>query len=181
MTIHTQSQISKEVILILSPSKHARQGKLCRFASRGSLVAQLVKNLPAMQETWVRSLGWEDPWRRERLPTPVLWPGEFRGLYSHWVTKSQTRLSDLHFASMICWITFYAFASSQKSSPFYTLLIYLIWVIISLGAKEFGDFFFFFNKRRAWIFYSLSLFIFLLHQQSGWYKVRASRSHKLLI
>ena len=26
-----------------------------------SLVAQLVKNLPAMQKTWVRSLGWEDP------------------------------------------------------------------------------------------------------------------------
>ena len=25
------------------------------------LVAQLVKNLPAMRETWVRSLGWEDP------------------------------------------------------------------------------------------------------------------------
>ena len=29
--------------------------------SRASLVAQLEKNLPAMQETWVRSLGWEDP------------------------------------------------------------------------------------------------------------------------
>ena len=26
-----------------------------------SLVAQMVKNLPAMQKTWVRSLGWEDP------------------------------------------------------------------------------------------------------------------------
>ena len=26
-----------------------------------SLVAQLVKNLPAMQETWVQPLGWEDP------------------------------------------------------------------------------------------------------------------------
>ena len=26
-----------------------------------SLVAQLVKNLPAMRKTWVRSLGWEDP------------------------------------------------------------------------------------------------------------------------
>ena len=26
-----------------------------------SLVAQLVKNLPAMRETWVRSLGWKDP------------------------------------------------------------------------------------------------------------------------
>ena len=29
--------------------------------SWASLVAQLVKNLPAMRETWVRSLGWEDP------------------------------------------------------------------------------------------------------------------------
>ena len=28
---------------------------------RASVVAQLVKNPPAMQETWVRSLGWEDP------------------------------------------------------------------------------------------------------------------------
>ena len=28
---------------------------------RASLVAQLVKNLPAKQETWVQSLGWEDP------------------------------------------------------------------------------------------------------------------------
>ena len=29
--------------------------------SWASLVAQMVKNLPALQETWVRSLGWEDP------------------------------------------------------------------------------------------------------------------------
>ena len=36
-----------------------------------SLIAQLVKNLPATQETPVRFLGWEDPWRRESLPTPV--------------------------------------------------------------------------------------------------------------
>ena len=28
---------------------------------KASLVAQMVKNLPTMQETWVRSLGWEDP------------------------------------------------------------------------------------------------------------------------
>ena len=28
---------------------------------RASLVAQLVKNPPAMQETWVQSLGWKDP------------------------------------------------------------------------------------------------------------------------
>ena len=30
-------------------------------SSWASLVAQMVKNLPAMQETWVQSLGWEDP------------------------------------------------------------------------------------------------------------------------
>ena len=81
-----------------------------------SLIAQLVKNLPAMQQTPVQFLGWKDPlekglaihysilelplwlswwrihlqcrrpefdwwvgkipWRRERLPTPVFWPGE---------------------------------------------------------------------------------------------------------
>ena len=29
--------------------------------SRASLVAETVKNVPAMQETWVQSLGWEDP------------------------------------------------------------------------------------------------------------------------
>ena len=78
--------------------------------SWASLVAQLVKNLPAMLKTWVRSLGWEDPWRRERLLTPVFWPGEFHGLYSlHGVAKSQTRLSTFHFQPWfsqlrsLCW------------------------------------------------------------------------------
>ena len=32
---------------------------------RAFLVAQLVKNLPAMQEIWVQSLGWEDPLEKE--------------------------------------------------------------------------------------------------------------------
>ena len=36
-----------------------------------SLTAQLVKNLPAMQETPVQFLGREDHWRRDKLPTPV--------------------------------------------------------------------------------------------------------------
>ena len=36
-----------------------------------SLVAQLVKNPPAMQETPVQLLGWEDLLEKDRLPTPV--------------------------------------------------------------------------------------------------------------
>ena len=34
------------------------------------------KNSPAMWETWVQFLGWEDPLEKEWLPTPVFWPGE---------------------------------------------------------------------------------------------------------
>ena len=54
-------------------------------------MAWTVKNLPAMQETWVQSLGREDPPQDllEWLPTPVFLPGEFheqRSLagYSPW-------------------------------------------------------------------------------------------------
>ena len=39
--------------------------ELTQTASWASLVAQLVKNPPAMWETWVRSLGWEDPLEKE--------------------------------------------------------------------------------------------------------------------
>ena len=45
--------------------------KLSNQDKWASLIAQLVKNPPAMQETPVRFLGQEIPWRRDRLPTPV--------------------------------------------------------------------------------------------------------------
>ena len=47
--------------------------------SWASLVAQLVMNLATMWDTWVRSLGWEDPLEKGKgiFPTPVFWPGEF--------------------------------------------------------------------------------------------------------
>ena len=56
-------------------------------------MAQLVKNLPAMRETWVQSLGWEDALEKE----------QYSGLENsincivHGATKSQTQLSDFHF------------------------------------------------------------------------------------
>ena len=65
--------------------------------SWASLMAQLVKNLLAMRETWVQSLGGKIPWRRERLPTPVFWPGESHGLYSPWGHKESDRLGDIPF------------------------------------------------------------------------------------
>ena len=52
-----------------------------------SLVAQLVKNPPAMWETWVRSLGWEVPLEKGKATHSSIWPGEFHGLYSPWGPK----------------------------------------------------------------------------------------------
>ena len=63
--------------------------------SWASLVAQLVKNLPAVRETWVRSLGWKDPLEKGKAThsSIVAWriPLDYR------VTKSWTQLSDFHF------------------------------------------------------------------------------------
>ena len=56
--------------------------------SWSSLVAQKLKIIylqcgrPGL-DLWVRKI----PWRRDRLPTPVFWPGEFHGLYSPWCRK----------------------------------------------------------------------------------------------
>ena len=43
------------------------------------LVAQMVKNLPAVQETQVQSLHQEDPLEKEMQPTPVFLHGKFHG------------------------------------------------------------------------------------------------------
>ena len=64
-------------------------------------MAQLVKNLRAMWETWVQSLGWEDPLQKGN-GNPLQYSGLENSTDStvHGVTKSQTRLSDFHFTSL---------------------------------------------------------------------------------
>ena len=61
-----------------------------------SLVAQLVKNLTAVQETWVRFLGWEDPLEKEIATHSISLPGKSHGQRAavHGVAKSRVRLSD---------------------------------------------------------------------------------------
>ena len=55
-----------------------------------SFVAQLVKNLPSVQETWVWLLGWEDPLEKQMathsssLALKILWTEEPGGLQSIW-------------------------------------------------------------------------------------------------
>ena len=62
-------------------------------SGRASLVAQLVKNLPAVQEVWVQSLGWEDSLDKEMATHSVFLPGKSHGQrslvgYSPWGCKS---------------------------------------------------------------------------------------------
>ena len=65
-----------------------------------SLVTQLVKSPPAMWETWIRSLGWEDPLEKEMathfsiLAWESPWTEEPGRLQSMGPQKSQTLLSD---------------------------------------------------------------------------------------
>ena len=62
----------------------------------GFLDSSVGKESACSTGSWVG----KTPWRRERLPTLIFWPGEFHGLYIvHGVAKSQTRLSDFHFHS----------------------------------------------------------------------------------
>ena len=53
-------------------------------------MAQLVCGRPGFNP-WVGKI----PWTRERLPTPVFWPGEFHGLYSLWGRKESDRTEQL--------------------------------------------------------------------------------------
>ena len=64
----------------------------------------MVKNPPATWETWVRSLGWEDPLEKGTAIHPSILPWRIpmdRGAWRatvHGVAKSQTQLSDFHFS-----------------------------------------------------------------------------------
>ena len=60
-----------------------------------SLVAQLVKNLPAVQETWVRSLGWEEPLEKGKA-THSSYSGLENSMdcIDHGVAKSWTQLNN---------------------------------------------------------------------------------------
>ena len=60
-------------------------------------MALLVKNLPAMWETLVRSLGWEDPLEKEKATYSIILAWRIPWTTVYGVAKSWTRLNDLHF------------------------------------------------------------------------------------
>ena len=103
---------SKQVLYCLSqgsvsalgePSSVVIQlGLLFKLYFWASLIAQLVKNPPAMQETWIRTLGWEGPLKKGKHH-----PLQYSGLENsmdyivHRVIKSRTQLNNFHFHLII--------------------------------------------------------------------------------
>ena len=98
----------------------------------GFLVAQIVKNLPAMWETWIRSLGWEDPLEKGMpihssiLAWRIPWtqePGGLQSMGSQWVEHD--------------WVTKHTYGlcvyiplsdGVEGSTPmFFSVLIILVW------------------------------------------------------
>ena len=76
-----------------SPGERIGYPRQCSWVS---LVAQLIKNPPAMWKPWVRSLGWEDPLEEGKAShsSILAWRIPWK---VHGVTKSQALLSDFHF------------------------------------------------------------------------------------
>ena len=96
-------------LLIINPHNQALSITLvifsCGMWDLASLIAQLGKNLPAMQETLVQFLGQEDPLEKGQTTT-VFWPGEFHGLlHSPWDLKESDMTERLSL-SLTCGIQF---------------------------------------------------------------------------
>ena len=88
---------------------------------RASLVAQLVKNLPAMRETWLWSLSWKDPLEKGKLPTPVFWLGKFKGLYSPWGQKESDTTE--HFCLFLRFFFFFDVGHFKSLFEFVAILL----------------------------------------------------------
>ena len=115
--------------------------------SRAFLVAQSVKNLPAVQEIWVQSWIRKIPWKRKWQPTPVFLPGESPwteepgGLQSmgsqrvgqDWATKHRNiteRIKVMRTLAEGRWLCF-AECYSQSSPTWMTLHLFLLFLYLN--------------------------------------------------
>ena len=102
-----------------------------------SLVFQLVKNSPAIWETWVPSLGWEDRLEKGRATHSSILAWRIPWIPVHRVTKSRTRLSDFHFTSLHFIITLQCviFCCSTRESATYIPISFPSWTCLSVPSS----------------------------------------------
>ena len=109
-----------------------------------SLVAQTVKNPPAMQDTLIRSLGQDDSLEKGMATTPVFLPGEFHGWrslegYSPWSHKEWDMTNafpfmpptqDNHYSVLCHYAFFYILMALQKCLSIHDKGYQIIWLNI---------------------------------------------------
>ena len=104
--------------------------------SWASLVAQLGMNLPAMKETWIRSLGWEDPLEKGKAThsSILAWRINSMDRIVHGVAKSRTWLSDFHFTFFFPTYSQEFYLSWRRCS--YTFLTIFVGVVLQKAFAE---------------------------------------------
>ena len=103
------------------------------------------------------------PWRRERLPIPVLWPREFHGLYGSWGSQNldTTEQLSLHFTSprsrwtlLNCIIDLFSGASQDRT---YSILKLFDWLVPSLTWHLVGTLHHFIINYQMWLILSFTV------------------------
>ena len=103
----------------------------CQY-SQASPVAQLVKNPPAMQKTWVRSLGWGDPLEEGKTTHSSILAWRILGLYGPWGRKESADTTErLSFS--------YVFLLGNEMHPlFFFLLMIAVYIqVFFYGSNKF--------------------------------------------
>ena len=96
---------------------------------KASLVIQMVKNMPTMQETQLQSRVQEDPWRRDWLPTPVFLLGEFHGQRSLVAYSPQGRRVRYNWVTNTLTFTLSPYFETQTLPNFRLQLITESWLL----------------------------------------------------
>ena len=96
------------------------------YIKQASLRAQLVKNSPAMRETWVQSLGWEDPLEKGKAThsNVLAWRSPWT-VQSMGSQRVRPGLSDFHFVSYIKQVTNKDILCSTGNYIQYFIIIYM--------------------------------------------------------
>ena len=110
-------------------------------AIRTSLMAQLVKNLSAVRETWVRSLGWEDPREKRRATHSSILA--WRILYSPWDHKESDTTEWLSLFTFQCcfWVPFLKVLMWTVFKVFIEIvtILFLFYVLFFVAPRHVGS------------------------------------------
>ena len=109
---------------------------------RASLLAQMVKNLLAMQETWIQPQGWEDPQRRKWLLTPIFLPGEFYGQRIQ--SMGSQRVRHVWVTKTLSWTTSRTANDEDESIDInwriaWGLIFWSVWRVVDTCLTEISD------------------------------------------